>query len=159
MAIREDSIVRTINKSFKNHISSFYVIDKDGDLMYVFSSDSQNSEKINQDLLFKLITTMHSISLETWEENLINVSLGKKINFISTDNITGTFFILSCDVEARFKHVVPILKKLKNSYLTYFTGIKFMNETTKFEANIAFQDSLDNILIEPIKTIKFLNAL
>ncbi len=108
-----ESVNKYVNKKFIHHIVSFYILDDKRELIFSYNSINEQVKILDENLMSGFITAVTSFIQETLEDNLSQVSFGDKKVFSILDKISNFMFVLVCEIEARPKKILPLLKDLK----------------------------------------------
>ena len=140
-------------------INSIYIINSNGDLIFLQENLSQNSEGFHFDYLSNFLSTIETIAKEIGEKEVKVIELGNNKFFIAKDKLTKITFILKCDKAAKPKKNFELLKKIKNIFIEKFIGNFNSPQIVKRRLMKSFIEVLLEIIGKAKKVQYFLDSI
>lgn len=140
-------------------INSIYIINSNGDLIFLQENLSQTSEDFHFDYLSNFLSTIETIAKEIGEKEVKVIELGNNKFFIAKDKLTKITFILKCDKTAKPKKSFELLKEIKNIFIEKFTGNFNSPQIVKRRLMKSFIEVLLEIIGKAKKVQYFLDSI
>ena len=103
-------------------LNGFYIITKEGALLFSYESFDQGGGDWNIALLSTFISAMQGIARELGRDSTKIIEIGNKRLYTSKDIEFGIIFIIRANLKAKEKKVVELMSEFKDKFLKKYTN-------------------------------------
>ena len=129
-------------------LNGFYIVRKDGVLLFSHESLVQGSGDWNLALLSSVICALQGIARELGKESTKVIEIGDKKLYTSIDIEFGLIFIVRADSKTKAKKIGEILKDFKDKFLKKYTNLIITETQNEKELELGvFNEFRDDLLL------------
>ncbi|MHA1280887.1 MAG: hypothetical protein ACTSQP_00150 [Promethearchaeota archaeon] len=143
----------------KENIQSIYIIDSTGKPLFILEIYKSGNKNVEHALITNFVSAIQSFATELGDQHANTIKLGDSMLYSIKDEISGIYFVIKTDLDAKQKRIFGILKDIKNLYINIILSKINASEAEKLEALKEFEDELSKIFKKPVNIESFLEGL
>ncbi|MGQ4874482.1 MAG: hypothetical protein ACP6IY_10475 [Promethearchaeia archaeon] len=143
----------------KENIQSIYIIDSTGKPLFVLDIYNPGNKNVEHALITNFISAIQSFATELGDQHANTIKLGDSMLYSIKDEISGIYFVIKTNLDAKQKRIFNLLKEIKNLYINIVLSKINASEAEKLEAFKEFEEELSKIVKKQGNIESFLEGL